>query len=120
MNNGMSWKDCYDSDQDLIYISGPYNGSTAFDIARNIRNAYDVRDDLITKGWAVICPHANTANTNNDNAYTYFHMQATILSRCDAIYMLRGWEESEGAQMEHQMAKDFGIAVYYQPEGGTP
>lgn len=32
-----------------------------------------------------------------------------LLSRCDKIYMLDGWENSRGARLEHTCAESFGI-----------
>jgi hypothetical protein len=37
-----------------------------------------------------------------------------LLKKCDAVYMLRGWENSKGANVEHQYAIDHDLAIYYQ------
>lgn len=34
----------------------------------------------------------------------YMAIDLTLLNRCDAIYMLHGWENSKGAVIEHDMA----------------
>ena len=36
------------------------------------------------------------------------------LSGCDAIYMLRGWENSKGARAEHAVAVWIGLEIIYQ------
>nr|DAI09077.1 MAG TPA: protein of unknown function (DUF1937) [Caudoviricetes sp.] len=45
------------------------------------------------------------------------------LLQCEGIYMLAGWEESQGARLEHALAKEGGLVVFYEiplaPEGGT-
>ena len=33
---------------------------------------------------------------------------------CDAIYMLRGWENSKGARAEHAVAVWVGLDIMYQ------
>lgn len=38
------------------------------------------------------------------------------LKNCDAIYMLKCWKDSKGAKMEHQMAKELGIKIYYEKQ----
>lgn len=46
------------------------------------------------------------------------HMRADIaaLLRCDAIYMLRGWEQSKGAKLELDVASSCGLRVLYQEQ----
>jgi hypothetical protein len=39
-----------------------------------------------------------------------------ILSRCDAIYMLRGHEKSDGAKGELDLAKRLGLEILYEGE----
>lgn len=38
------------------------------------------------------------------------------LVSCDAIYMLRGWQDSKGATAEHAVAKWIGLEIIYQGE----
>ena len=37
-----------------------------------------------------------------------------LLVDCDAVYMLDGWPESEGARVEHTLARDLGLKCYYE------
>ncbi len=96
----LDWHDYYDSEQPLIYIAGPYSAPTEIGILDNIRKACEARDRLIENGWAVVCPHANTANMDNTNPGIYYRMDLALLARCNAIYMLKDWENSAGAMME--------------------
>lgn len=34
--------------------------------------------------------------------------------KCDAIYMLPGWEKSEGAKVEHALAVYLGLKIFYE------
>lgn len=36
------------------------------------------------------------------------------LETCDAIYMLKDWEESKGAKMEHEKAKELRLEIIYE------
>ena len=36
------------------------------------------------------------------------------LLKCDAIFMLMGWEKSEGSRIEHALATMVGIPIHYQ------
>ena len=35
---------------------------------------------------------------------------------CDRIYMLEGWEDSEGAKIEHMLAKELRMPCLYELE----
>lgn len=55
-----------------------------------------------TKGYAVICPHLNSANFDGlmpDNTFLAGTME--MLSRCDFIAMHPKWADSEGCVQEH-------------------
>jgi len=38
------------------------------------------------------------------------------LFECNAIYMIEGWENSKGARIEHNIAKEMGMEIIYQTE----
>lgn len=44
----------------------------------------------------------------------YMRADLDILKDCDAIYMLRGWTNSNGARREFDFAKRNGLAVYFE------
>jgi len=99
----------------LIYISGPYRASTVAGIRDNIRKAEVVRDRLMQLGYAVICPHANTAFSDGVVPDEHFlDMDLEILKRCDLIYMMRGWEKSVGATAELDLARTNGLPTIYE------
>ena len=45
---------------------------------------------------------------------TIAHTLLLDLVNCDAIYMLRGWEQSKGARAEHAVAVWIGLEIMYQ------
>lgn len=49
----------------------------------------------------------------------YMDICLAMLRCADAIHMLHGWQESEGAVAEHAMAKKLGIKISYQFEGAA-
>lgn len=90
----------------VVFISGPYRG----DIDRNIAIARDHAERLWKKGYAVFCPHLNSAHMDGicpDQAFLDGDLE--ILHRCDYIYVLPGWETSEGAKKEAEEAKKWNI-----------
>jgi hypothetical protein len=99
----------------VIFVSGPYRADTKAGIAQNIKAAREAAKELWRQGWAVFCPHMNTAHFWNvvpDADYLAGDLE--ILSRCDAIYMLRNWRDSSGAIAEHDAAVDWGLEIIYQ------
>jgi hypothetical protein len=38
----------------------------------------------------------------------------TELANCDVVYLLRGWEKSEGAKIEHLLATMLSLCIVYQ------
>mgnify|MGYP005924762521 CR=1 FL=1 len=49
----------------------------------------------------------------------YMDICLAMLRCADAIHMLHGWQESEGAVAEHATAKKLGIKISYQFEGAA-
>ena len=99
---------------ELIYISGPYRANENGGVFENIQRASLKAKELWKHGYAVLCPHLNTAHF--ENVLTIEQLlegDLEMLSRCDLIYMLKGWEESAGAVMEHALAKDMGMVIIY-------
>ena len=98
----------------VIYVAGRYRADSENGVFENIIHARQAAQRLWHEGWAVICPHMNTAfmgATKPDLIFLDGDLE--ILSRCDAIYMLRGWQQSKGAQEEHQLALREGKEIIY-------
>jgi hypothetical protein len=99
----------------LIFISGPYRAATVHGIVENIRRAETAAIKCWQMGYAVICPHKNTALLDGvlpDEVWLAGDIE--MLSRCDAIYMMAGWEQSTGARAEHEFAIKMGMGIIYE------
>lgn len=105
----------------VIYVAGRYRSKCEWQLEEAIRHAEDTALKLWEYGWAVICPHKNTAHFGGALDIldeTWLRGDLEILHRCDAIYMLRGWEQSEGAQEEHKLALREGKEIIYEVKEG--
>lgn len=94
----------------IAYIIGPYRASTKEEVQENIQNAAEVAQVLWDKGFAVICPHTNSANfEETDDRYLRGYLE--IIKRLeparyigdgnsDIVVTLPNWVESEGSKKE--------------------
>jgi hypothetical protein len=63
-------------------------------------------------GYAVICPHKNTAYFGGAASdEVWLRGDIVMLRRCDAVYCLPRWRDSSGARGEVDDAKQHGIPV---------
>ncbi len=88
-------------------------------IDTNIVHARKYAILLWEAGHAVICPQLNSAHMEQDCKATYDDfMQGDfkIISRCDAVFMIPGWEQSCGAPRERDYAMQLGIPIFYGPD----
>ena len=99
----------------IMYVSGAYRSRWGLlGELVNIWRARRAAQRLWEGGWIVICPHMNTALFKEDGI-PYIAGDCEIIKRCvDTIFMLKGWEKSEGAQIEMATAKIKGIEIIYE------
>lgn len=95
-----------------IYISGPITGVENY--MENFQRAEEFLRDRYP--WAKV---VNPAKLNREMAKQFSHgelmkMSLSELSLCDTIYMIEGWENSAGANME----AGYAIAEGYKFIGG--
>lgn len=99
----------------VIFISGKYRGKTTKEVELNIFLATEASKKLWKLGYIVICPHLNTSHFDGiceDDVWLNGYLE--ILKRCDAIYMLNNWLQSEGAIKEYELAEKIGIKILFQ------
>lgn len=101
----------------LIYISGPYRDSRGeYYVRQNIRMAEIAALRVWQAGHAALCPHKNTAGLGGARGLAdkvWLNGDLELLRRCDAIYLIEGWEDSAGAKAELQEALRCNIPVLY-------
>ena len=93
-----------------VYISGAITGTD--DYMERFMNA---ETTLSNKGYSVLNPAKLNIMLPGDTTHEeYMMMSLTMLSMCDAIYMLTGWQQSRGANMELGYAKAKKLDVIYE------
>jgi len=99
----------------VAYIAGPYRADTIYGIIENIRHAEKYALKYWRLGYAVICPHKNTALLDGalpDSVWLNGDLE--LLRRCDVIVMIPGWERSAGARAELREAARRGLKQIYE------
>lgn len=102
----------------VAYIAGPFRSATHWGIVNNVRQAEEVALRFWKKGYAVICPHLNTANFQGavEDDQVWLDGDIEMMKRCDTVVMIEGWEKSSGARAEHEIALAEGKEVLYDCE----
>lgn len=99
----------------LLYLAGPYRSPLGiWGVKRNIEKAGAIARVLWSKGFAVLCPHLNTALMDGPDIRDEVFLVGDLimLERCDGIVMISGWETSKGAKKELLTAMRLGLKIY--------
>ncbi|MBQ0078396.1 MAG: DUF4406 domain-containing protein [Eubacterium sp.] len=94
-----------------IYISGPMTGLDPDVMKWNFTTA-SMEASLL--GYIPVNPAVISELPLETEEYMILDIE--LLGMCDAIYMLRGWENSNGANIELETAMQLGMRVLYQSE----
>lgn len=105
----------------IVYVAGPYMGATHdgksyYQISKNILEAREWAKKVIEAGAFPFTPHLNSSHMELDverSADWWREADLEILRRCDAIFLIPGWENSKGSKMEKEFALANGIPVFY-------
>ncbi|MEW6016519.1 MAG: DUF4406 domain-containing protein [Pseudomonadota bacterium] len=99
------------------YIAGPYRADTEAGVEANIQRAAALARRLWTEGYAVFCPHMNSAHFGGivpDEAF--IRGDLAWLACADVVFATEGWQVSEGARAEIEVAGALGIPVVLPEE----
>lgn len=98
-----------------VYISGPITGIKDFE-ERFLKAESEIREKYGNDGIEVINPcKVNYLMPVNTSWQQYMDVTLQCLRGCDLIYMLHGWQNSKGAQIEKLYAEGSGMRVVYEP-----
>jgi hypothetical protein len=105
----------------LVYIAGPYTASTQLGIEANINKAREAALWCAEHRVFYFSPHLNSAFFEQwlpeVPVSFYYAMDEEILSRCDALLLLKGWQFSKGAQREYTLFEKYKRPVFSYPDG---
>ena len=107
---GTSTNHCQKVKNMKVYISGKISGT---DLTYTRKRFSDVADKLQALGHEVINPLCNGLS-ETDPWEDHIAKDIINLIDCEGIYMLQGWEDSQGARIEHAIAKEIELKVMYE------
>ena len=98
----------------LLYIAAPYRAITTAAISNNIQEASRMAQYYWLQGYAVICPHLNSAHFDGLVEDLQF-LTATklMLATCDHIALHPRWSFSRGCIDEYQYATKHKISTHF-------
>lgn len=98
----------------IAYIAGPYRADNYHGVMQNIAHARRVAEKYWRLGYAVICPHLNSAYMDGvvDDA-VFLAADITMMKRCNLVVAMVTWSKSEGATKEINLAEDIEMEIVY-------
>lgn len=99
------------STRKTIYIAGPITGKPNYN---QVAFLY-AKTKLQAKGYEVISP-LEIVEPGELPWEHYMKKDIPILIDCDEVYMLKGWNKSKGAALEHSLALNLNIPITYEEE----
>ena len=94
-----------------IYISGQITGLPYEDAFKKFAKA---EKHLKNHGYAVVNPMTHVPHNETWSWFDYMGEDIKLLGKCENIYMLMGWSLSDGACIEHEIAKTKNINIIYE------
>jgi hypothetical protein len=100
----------------LCYICGPYRHKEPVKINNNIAFARMYAEKYWRLGYAVLCPHMNSAHLDGVVADQQFLRAYTdvFVPLCDLLVVIPGFEKSIGSKLEIKRAKELKIEIIYE------
>ena len=111
-----------------IYIAGPYLPKNCElhnvprQAQRNVDRFIEAFHQLKKKGMIPYVPtlshylHIHPSCPEDYGDWWYNYDMTFIENWAEAIYMLKGWENSKGATMEFKKAEELGLKIYYEED----
>ncbi len=98
---------------EVAYVAGPYRSRWGiFGIFLNVLKSRYIAKRLWAKGYAVVCPHSNSAFFKSCSEDIILKGYIEILKRCDLVVLTSDWRRSEGAVKEVVVCIESSIPIY--------
>jgi hypothetical protein len=97
----------------LVYVAGKFGDPSVFRRSANTLQALGWSGAIIRAGMGALCPHAALGPLHGEfPEKRAMAVCLEMLSRCDAVFLLPGWEDSRGSRKEVLFASKKGTPVF--------
>lgn len=94
-----------------VMISQPMRGKTNAQIRLERADAIVLCNEL---GYEVLDTVLDISEPPESNLGVFFlGASLQLMSQCDAVYFMTGWEQARGCKIEHDVAVAYGLRVIY-------
>ena len=108
----------------VVFIAGPYKAPTIFQTMQNILEARRIALKYWALGYAVICPHSNSAFFDGSivdiaelgREEPWYDGDKEFVRRSDIVVAMHGWWNSKGATAEIELAKELNKHIIFEKE----
>lgn len=91
-----------------VFISQPMNGKTVEQIRKDRQYAVN---DLERNGFEVVDSVVNSPEDAKNKPMWCLSKSIEILSKCDCVYFMDGWDKARGCKIEHDIALAYGMPI---------
>ena len=97
----------------MIYIAGKITDSTLLKERQNKKRFFKKAAELQKQGFEVYNPVKNDIPDQNYEHYLIKDFLWIVKNKPD-MYFLKGWETSNGAKLENELAKQLKLKIIYE------
>ena len=99
-----------------VYVAGAYSADNVMEVLQNIGRGQHFAAEVFKMGCAPFCPWHDKEYVihNYDSEFSvekFYDYSMVWLEASDVLFLVPGWENSKGTQMEIERAKELGMTI---------
>lgn len=98
----------------MIFISGKISNPNPEIKKQNIQKFFDKEEELSKLGFMTYNPARLEGSHKNYEWYLAKTVHALYTKKITGVYFLKGWEDSYGARLEHEIALKLELEIIYE------